>query len=64
MQNIIILIDAPYEIQFHYYSWLVDFKVGIMGLNRFIIDEDAAFESPGVYFLQSSYSLSDVVNGS
>ena len=58
MQHIIILIDAPFDT-----PWVVSFKAGIMGLNRFTIDEGAAFETSGVYHLQSSYSFSDVVNG-
>ena len=58
MQNIIILIDTPFDT-----PWMVNFKAGIMGLNRFTIDEGAAFETSGVYHLQSSYSCSDLPDG-
>ena len=58
MENIIILIDTPFET-----PWVVSFKAGMASLNRFTIDEGAAFETSGVYHLQSSYSLSHVVDG-
>ena len=58
MQNIIIFIDKPFDT-----PWMVNFKAGIMGLNRFTIDEGAAFETSGVYHLQSSYSWSDGADG-
>ena len=58
MQNIIIFIDKPFDT-----PWMVNFKAGIMGLNRFTIDEGAAFETSGVYHLQSYYSFADVIDG-
>ena len=33
-------------------AWNISWKAGNMLLNRFCIDEDAAFESAGVYFLK------------
>ena len=46
MQNVVLLIEPsekPYNISL---------KAGNMYLNRFCIDEDAAFESTGVYYLK------------
>ena len=57
MQNIIILIETPFET-----PWAVGFKTGMMDLNRFTIDEGAAFETSGVYHLQSSKCWSDVAD--
>ena len=57
MQNIIIFIDTPVDT-----PWMVSFKAGIMGFNRFTIDEGAAFETSGVYQLESSYRKLEPVN--
>ena len=36
-------------------AWNISLKGGNMFLNRFCIDEDAAFELSGVYFLTKSF---------
>ena len=46
MQNVVLLID-PNECAFD-----ISLNAGMMYLNRFCIDEDAAFESTGVYHLK------------
>ena len=46
MQNIVILLQPPTE------KWDVSLKGGNMILNRFCIDEDAAFELSGVHYLE------------
>ena len=46
MQNLVVLMDPPV------YAHDISSKAGNMYLNRFCIDEDAAFESSGVYYLQ------------
>ena len=46
MQNIVLLMDPSDE------AYNVSWKAGNMYLNRFSIDEDAAFESTGVYHLK------------
>ena len=45
MQNIVLLIE-PSDLIFD-----ISMKAGNMYLNRFCIDEDAAFESTGIYYL-------------
>ena len=35
-------------------AYLIDLKAGDMCLNRFSIDEDAAFELSGVHYLEKS----------
>ena len=47
-QNVVLLIEPSGN------DYNVSFKAGNMLLNRFCIDEDAAFESTGVYYLKSS----------
>ena len=47
MQNLVVLIE-PSE-----YAYETPLKVGNMTLNRFCIDEDAAFELSGVNYLKS-----------
>ena len=48
MQNLVVLME-PTE-----YADRVSLKAGKMYLNRFCIDEDAAFELSGVNYLQKS----------
>ena len=48
MQNFIILMQ-PTE-----YDWDISIKAGKMLLNRFCIDDEAAFEVSGVYYLKKS----------
>ena len=51
MQNIVILLQPPTE------KWDVSLKGGNMILNQFCIDEDAAFESTGVYHLKNNENV-------
>ena len=46
MQNVVLLME-PSD-----FAWDISLKAGNMYLNRFCIDEDAAFESTGVYYLK------------
>ena len=48
MQNLVLLME-PSE-----YDYDIDLKCGDMFLNRFSIDEDAAFELSGVHYLEKS----------
>ena len=48
MQNLVVLIDPPV------YEDDISLKAGKMCLNRFCIDEDAAFELSGVYDLKQT----------
>ena len=48
MQNLVLLIEPSEE------AYKIDFEGGNMGLNRFCIDEDAAFESSGVHYLKKT----------
>ena len=48
MQNLVLLIEPSEE------AYKIDLNAGNMGLNRFCIDEDAAFESSGVHYLKKS----------
>ena len=45
MQNIIVLVEPSAA------AWDISWKAANMILNRFCIDEDASFESSGVYSL-------------
>ena len=47
-QNVVLLMDPTDD------AWDISLKAGNMYLNRFCIDEDAAFESTGVYYLKRS----------
>ena len=52
MQNLVVLME-PFE-----EAWFTPLKAGNMILNRFCIDEDAAFELSGVNYLKkSSYEM-------
>ena len=46
MQNVVFLMDSSVE------TYSTPLKVGNMYLNRFFIDEQAAFELSGVYYLK------------
>ena len=46
MQNLVVLMNPPDL------TWDVSPKAGNMCLNRFCIDEDAAFELSGIYYFQ------------
>ena len=48
MQNLVVLME-PSKV-----AWNSSLKGGNMILNRFCIDEDAAFELSGVYYLEPS----------
>ena len=48
MQNVVLLMEPSR------YACNVSLKAGNMFLNRFCIDEEAAFESTGVYYLKPS----------
>ena len=48
MHNIVALLE-PSD-----YKWNNNLKAGKMSLNRFVIDEDAAYELSGVYYLKES----------
>ena len=47
MQNLVVLMDPSVK------AYRIDMKAGNMILNRFCIDEDAAFELSGVNYLKS-----------
>ena len=48
MQNLILLIELIRD------AWLTPMKAANMILNRFCIDEDAAFELSGVHYLETT----------
>ena len=48
MQNLVVLMEPSEE------AWDTSLKGGNMILNRFCIDEDAAFELSGVHYLEKS----------
>ena len=45
MQNIVLLMEPSY------FAYDISLKAGNMLLNRFFVDENAAFESSGVFYL-------------
>ena len=47
MQNLVVLMEPPQD----YLKYNISSKGGNMCLNRFCIDEDAAYELSGVYYL-------------
>ena len=49
MQNIVLLMDPTSD------AFIESLRAGNMYLNRFCIDEDAAFESTGVYYSLKNY---------
>ena len=50
-QNLVLLMDQSEE------KWKISLKAGNMCLNRFCIDEDAAFELSGVNYFKKSQGL-------
>ena len=48
MQKVVTFLESSPD------DWIVSLKAGNMSFNRFCIDEDAAFESAGVYYLKES----------
>jgi len=48
MQNLLVFMEPSED------AWKTSLKGGYMILNRFCIDEDAAFELSGVYYLEKS----------
>ena len=48
MQNLVVLIETSYS------PWDISWKAGNTCLNRFCIDEDAAFELSGIYYFQKA----------
>ena len=48
MQNLVVLMEPSED------GYQIDMKAGNMILNRFCIDEDAAFELSGVNYLKKS----------
>ena len=51
MQNLVVLMEPIED------AWVTPWKGGNIILNRFCIDEDAAFELSGIYYLEKSYGL-------
>ena len=49
MQNLVLLMDPSKH------AWEISLKSGNMIINRFCIDEDAAFELSGVSYLKESH---------
>ena len=56
MQNLVVFIEPSED------AWYTPLKAGNMVLNRFCIDEDAAFELSGVYYLKN-WSIGRKVKG-
>ena len=60
MQNLVVLMEpTPSEYAHH-----TSLKGGNMCLNRFCIDEDAAFELSGVHYLDKSHGLGVAIDTS
>ena len=55
MQNLVFLMEPSHD------AHRMDIKAGNMYLNRFRIDEDAAFEISGVHYLEKSSD--DIAHG-
>ena len=51
MQNLVVLMEPNVD------AWRTPLKGGNMILNRFCIDEDAAFELSGVNYIQTTYDM-------
>ena len=49
MQNIILLMDPSKT------EWNISLKSGNLAINRLTIDEDAAFELSGIYYLKKYF---------
>ena len=57
MQNLVVLMEPSED------SWETHLKSGNMILNRFCIDEDAAFELSGVNYLKEDRRIIDTEKG-
>ena len=57
MQNLVVFMEPSER------TWNTSSKAGNMTLNRFCIDEDAAFELSGVYYLKQTWSFNDEEKG-
>ena len=57
MQNLVFLMDPSR------YAHNIDLKCGNMCLNRFSIDEDAAFELSGVHYLEKNSNIRSISKG-
>ena len=57
IQNLVIFMEPSER------TWNTSSKAGNMTLNRFCIDEDAAFELSGVYYLKQTWSFNDKKKG-
>ena len=57
MQNLVVFMEPSER------TWNTSSKAGNMTLNRFCIDEDAAFELSGVYYLKQTWSFNDKKKG-
>ena len=53
MQNLFFLMEPSDD------AWRTSMKAGNMCLNRFLIDEDAAFELSGVHYLEKCLDLEE-----
>ena len=51
MQNLVVLMEPSVD------DWITPLKGGNMILNRFCIDEDAAFELSGVNYIKTTYGM-------
>ena len=57
MQNLVLLMEPSED------AYKIDLKSGNMCLNRFSIDEEAAFEISGVHYLEEkSYAIEDEIS--
>ena len=56
-QNIILIIEPPNE------PWVFPSKIGNSYINRFTIDEDAAFELLGIYYLSNELVITKTQSG-
>ena len=57
MQNLVFFLE-PSEA-----AWKTSMKAGNMWLNRFLIDEDAAFDLSGVNYIESSFTQGQEMKG-
>ena len=57
IQNVVLLMDPPND------AWCISLKGGNMALNRFCVDEETAFESYGIFYLQRYSYSSDLKKG-
>ena len=57
MQNLVLLMEPSKDADD------IDLKGGNMCLNRFSIDEEAAFEISGVHYLKKLYRIRDISKG-